>query len=115
MSELKTLKTLGNQETLFYHSRNKEIIFMGNPTEKNIKKYDGKRFALFEDLRSEAIKWVKGWQADRARLIDTPLPKEKDFLRDAIRGISLQSEVRAIERTINWIVHFFNLNEGDLK
>lgn len=117
MKSLKDLEWYGYWDESAYEcikTEDKENLLDGRETEKTIHNIKlcsvlNEREYAFDkvvsinlfDLRTAAVEWVKYYED----LCENPEKLHKD-------EPCMIAEIRA---TINWIKHFFNLNESDLK
>ena len=106
MTELKTLKDIKSYTV--------SPIATGILDEKN----SDWRWITDVDLRQEAIKWVKFWYK-RKEEYKNRTKKELSEQRNVAFFNSQDNQglesVSLTETTIQWIKHFFNLTEEDLK
>ena len=105
MTDLKTLKDI---DKCCVKCWDKGFAIRIDANKQRLFHYDClKNLIADDDLRVEAIKWAKAAQKDRFVLAQK---KETGFV-----ALALQSEINKIEAQIDFIVHFFNLSEEDLK
>jgi len=110
MTELKTLKDFGTDLT--YNT-------MEGVLNRNAKTQTTHKFYSLEELRQEAIKWVKKFKE-----LNKIYEDDEDFDSDIaseFKRYSVEQYVRCAgvkyfyENTLNWIMDFFNLTEEDLQ
>jgi len=71
----------------------------------NSPQIDGKKLILRDDLKQEAIKWIKELEKQ----------EEEDKTGNPFMAYIGLEDAASCENLVNWIKHFFNLNDGDLK